>query len=301
VKNIKILYNQNKLYNEITKDAAYTDQCDEFSIRFVFNGNEHYTIGQKDYNIYPGNFLIINEGTRYDRKIYSDIPANTFAVLFSHKFLADFHYNSLYDNNFLLDNPYNSDASSIPTFLETIYPFTGELKYNILRLTGQFHSWLVDDILIDEYIYYCLFLFYRLYNQEIVAKSEKLNMLNHKTRTEVFKRLNLAKDFILSNYNQTISLEDISQYCCLSTTHLFRTFKQAYNCSPHQFLMQTRLRNAGHLLKTTPYEVNEIVNMVGFDSPSSFIRLFKNKYKLTPGNYRVKHHEQARSASFSVL
>jgi AraC-like DNA-binding protein len=143
--------------------------------------------------------------------------------------------------------------------------------------------------LIDEYIYQCLFLFYKLYNQEIVAKSEKLNMLNYKTRVEVFKRLNLAKDFILSNYNQSITLEDISQYCCLSTTHLFRTFKQVYYCSPHQFLMQTRLNNAGYLLKNTKYKVNEIVNLVGFDSASSFIRLFKNKFAATPGNYRAKY------------
>jgi AraC-like DNA-binding protein len=43
------------------------------------------------------------------------------------------------------------------------------------------------------------------------------------------------------------------------------------------------------LLKTTDYEINEIVNLVGFDSASSFIRLFKNRYKTTPGNFRLKH------------
>jgi len=293
VKNIKILYNQNKLYNEITSDAYYTDQRDEFSIRLVFNGNEHYTIGQKDYNIYPGTFIVINEGTLYSRKIYSDIPANTFAVLFSSSFLSEFHYNSLCDDKYLLDNPYNFNTNNTPTFLETIYPCKGDMMFNLLHLTHHFHNWLIDELLIDEYIYHCLFLFYKLYNQEIVTKSEKLNMLNYKTRTEVFKRLNLAKDFILSNYNQNITLEDISHYCCLSTTHLFRTFKQAYYCSPHQYLMQTRLNNAGHLLKTTDYEINEIVNLVGFDSASSFIRLFKNRFNITPGTYRIDHSKKS--------
>jgi len=286
VKNIKILYNQNKLYNEVTGDACYTNQRDEFSIRLVFNGNEHYTIGQKDYNIYPGNFLAINDGTLYSRKIYSDIPVNTFAVMFSSAFLAEFHYNITHDDIQLLENPYNFNQNSTPTFLETIYPFKGDMMYNLVHLTHHFHNWLIDELLIDEYIYHCLFLFYRLYHQEIVTKSEKLNMINYSTRAEVFRRLNLSKDFILSNYNQAITLEDISHYCCLSTTHLFRTFKQVYYCSPHQYLMATRLKNAAYLLKTTDYEVNEIVNMVGFDSASSFIRLFKTRFNLTPANYR---------------
>lgn len=288
MKNIKILYNQNKLYNEITTDAYYTNQCDDFSIRLVFNGNERYTIGQKDYNIYPGNFLIINEGTIFARRIYSDIPVNSFSVLFSLRFLAEFHYSSLCNDNYLLDNPYNLNQGNTQTFLETIYPFKGDMKFNLLHLTHHFHNWLIDELLIEEYMYHCLFLFYKLYNQEVITKCEKLNMLNYKTRTEVFKRLNFAKDFILSNYNKPITLEDISKYCCLSTTHLFRTFKQVYFCSPHQYLMQTRLNNAGYLLKTTKYEVNEIVNLVGFDSASSFIRLFKDRFRLTPGNFRPK-------------
>ena len=149
MKSIKILYNQNKLYNEVTKDARYMDQCDEFSIRLVFNGNEHYTIGQKNYNINPGNFIVINEGTLYNRKIYSDKPTNAFAVLFSSSFLSEFNYSSLCDDNYLLDNPYSFSTNSAPTFLETIYPCKGDMLFNMLHLTNHFHNLLFDELLID--------------------------------------------------------------------------------------------------------------------------------------------------------
>lgn len=288
MKNIKVLYNQNKLYNEVTCDAYYRNQHDEFSIRLVFYGNEQYSIGQKYYNIYPGSFLVINEGTVYNRKIYLDKPANTFAVLFSRSFLSEFHYSSVCDDDYLIDNPNNLNLNNPPPFLETIYPFKGDMMYNLMHLTHHFQNWLADELLIEEYLQHCLFLFYKLYHQEIVSKSEQLNMLNYKTRAEVFKRLNLAKDYIISNYNKPITLEEISRYCCLSTTHLFRTFKQVYYCSPHQYLIQARLNRAVNLLKTTDYVVNEIVNLVGFDSACSFIRLFKNRFGLTPGNFRAK-------------
>jgi AraC family transcriptional regulator len=285
MKTIKVLYNQNKLQSEITAEASYTDQKNELSLHAVFNGNENYTIGRRKVTVFPGNFLILNDGTSYDRVIYSNTVANTFAIYFSPKFLLDFQYGySLSDRN-LLDEPIDKSIKAATTFLETIYPCKGDIKYNLLHLIDHFNG-NADELLLDDYIYHALFLFYRLYNKEVLHKSSCLGALNAGTRDELFKRLTLAKDFMLSNYSQDISLDDISQQSCLSSTHLFRTFKQIYNCSPHQYLIQIRLDNARHMLKSTDYTLNEIVNLVGFTCPSTFIKLFKNKFQFTPGTYR---------------
>jgi AraC family transcriptional regulator len=285
MKTIKVLYNQNKLHSEITAEASYTDQKNELSLHAVFNGNESYTIGKRKVTVFPGNFLILNDGTSYDRAIYSNTVANTFAIYFSQKFLLDFQYGySLSDTN-LLDEPMDKSIEAATTFLETIYPCKGDIKYNLLHLIDHFNG-NADELLLDDYIYHALLLFYRLYNKEVLHKSSCLGASNAGTRDELFKRLTLAKDFMLSNYSQDISLDDISQQSCLSSTHLFRTFKQIYNCSPHQYLIQIRLDNARHMLKSTNYTLNEIVNLVGFTCPSTFIKLFKNKFQFTPGTYR---------------
>ena len=285
MKTFKILYNQNKLHSEITTEARYTDQKDELSLHAVFNGSESYTIGERTVNVFPGNFLMLNAGTCYDRAIYSDAMANTFAIYFSSKFLLDFQYSYSSSDRKLLDEPIDKDAAGTITFLETLYPCKGDIKYNLLHLIDHFNE-NADELLLDDYIYHTLLLFYRLYDKEVLNKSNRLGASNAGTRDELFKRVTRAKDFMLSNYSQDISLDDISRQSCLSTTHLFRTFKQIYNCSPHQYLIQTRLDNARHMLKCTNYSLNEIVNMVGFTCPSTFIKLFKNKFQLTPGTYR---------------
>jgi AraC family transcriptional regulator len=286
MKTIKVLYNQNKLHSEITAEASYADQKNELSLHAVFNGNESYTIGRRKVTVFPGNFLILNNGTSYDRAIYSDTLANTFAIYFSPKFLLDFQYGySLPDRN-LLDEPMAKSLETPTTFLETIYPCKGDIKYNLLHLIDHFNE-NADEFLLDDYIYHALLLFHRLYYKEVLYKSSCLDALNAATRNELFKRLTLAKDFMLSNYSQDISLDDISQQSCLSSTHLFRTFKQIYNCTPHQYLIQIRLDNAKHMLKSTNYTLNEIVSLVGFTCPSTFIKLFKNKFQFTPGTYRT--------------
>jgi AraC family transcriptional regulator len=285
MKTFKVLYNQNKLYSEITTEASYTDQKNELSLHVVFNGSEKYKIGKRTVTVFPGNFLILNEGTAYDRTIYSDSIANTFAIFFSNKFLRDFQYSFSSSEQDLLDEPIDREVIQQNTFLETIYPCKGDIKYNLTHLIDHFNE-NSDDLLLDDYIYHSLLLFYRLYYKEVMTKSNCLDALNVSTRNELFKRLTVAKDYMLSNYNQDISLEDISRQSCLSPTHLFRTFKQIYNCSPHQYLIQARLDNARHMLQNTNYTLNEIVNLVGFTCPSTFIKLFKNKYHFTPGGYR---------------
>jgi AraC family transcriptional regulator len=285
MKTLKVLYNQNKLYSEITTEASYIDQKNELSLRVVLNGSEKYKIGKRTVTVFPNNFLILNEGTSYDRVIYSDSIANTFAIFFSPKFLQDFQYGFSSSDQSLLDDPIDTEMIQQNTFLETIYPCNGDIKYNLWHLIDHFNE-NSDDLLLDDYIFHALLLFYRLYYKEVLNKSNCLGALNASTRNELFKRLTMAKDFMLSNYNQDISLDDISQQSCLSPTHLFRTFKQIYNCSPHQYLTQTRLDNARHMLTSTSYTLNEIVNLVGFSCPSTFIKLFKNKFHFTPGSYR---------------
>lgn len=286
MKIIKVLNNQNKLYNEITSNASYENQCEEFSFRVVFTGNERFNIGGKNLSIYPGSFLVINGGTVFSREIYSDIPANTFSILYNPKFLNEFHNDNVCSDDILLDDPFSQKNRSTPIFLETIYPFNGDMMFNLVHLKNHFDTELHNDMLINEYMYYSLINFYRLYKKEILVKSDQLNVLNNKTRVELFRRLNNAKDYMMSNYNQILSVQEICRYACLSEMHFYRTFKQTYGCSPHQYLVKLRLTSARHMLKNTNYGITEIVSLSGFDNASSFIRLFKDRFGVTPGNFR---------------
>ncbi|HEY2581150.1 MAG TPA: AraC family transcriptional regulator [Mucilaginibacter sp.] len=287
MKKIQILNNQNKIYSEITKNAHYSNECHEFSIRIVFNGSEEYKLGNKTLKIYPENFLVINEGTVFNREIFSEFPVNTISLLYNHQFLNSFHQSMNSSNSILLDEPFPIGENPTPRFLETLYPMKGDMFFNMQHLKNLFDSDNYNDLLMNEYLIHSLINFYRIYDKEVLAKTEQLNVLNYANRKELFRRLNNAKDYMLSNYNQAINLDEISEYACLSPTHFYRTFKQTFNCSPHQYLIQLRLSQAKFLLKNSGYEVREIVNLVGFDSASSFIRLFKEKFGVTPGNYRI--------------
>ena len=288
MKKIQILNNQNKICSEVTRSAHYLNECHEFSIRVVFSGHEEYKLGNKILKIYPGNFLVINEGTVFGRDIFSEFPVNTISILYNQQFLNAFHHDINSPDSILLDEPFYAPESSPPEFLETLYPMKGDMLFNLYHLRNLFNSDNYNDLLMNEYLLHSLINFYRIYNKEVISKTEQLNVINYSTRKELFRRLNNAKDYMQSNYNQAINLDEICRYACLSPTHFYRTFKQTFNCSPHQYLIQLRLSQAKFLLRNSNYEVREIVNLIGFDSASSFIRLFKEKFGVTPGSYRIK-------------
>lgn len=288
MRKVQVLKNQNKVQIETISKVKYADECQEFSVRMVFNGDEHYNIGNRNVVVYPGNFLIINEGTTFTSEIASDAPVNTMSVLYTASFLNSFHRTITSTDSELMDEPFHVPSDSMPVFPETLYPFKGDMLFNSVHLKNLFNSDVNDDVLMNEYLYHCLLNFYRVYQKEIVLKSEQLNVLKSNTRIELFRRLNNAKDYMISNYNKDISLNDICGYACLSETHFFRSFRQTFHCTPHQYLMQLRLSQSKHMLKNTTYEVKEIVSIIGFDCVSSFIRLFKNRFGVTPGSYRMR-------------
>lgn len=287
MKFLRVLKNENQISSETVKQAFYSETKSNFSIKTVFSGNRTFTIGKRQLNLYPESFLVIKDGTTYSSEIDSSVPVNNLSISFSPSFLNDFNRMQKFNHTELLDKPFEEGDDPDFSFMETIYPFSGDMKYNILHLKEHLESGSADDLLINEYLHHCLINYYKVYNKEIVDKSEKLNFLNSSTKVEILKRLTLAKEYIISNYNKGIELEDIARHACLSVNHLLRTFKQAYGQSPHQFLIKTKIERSKYLLKNTNYTINEVVEIIGFECPSSFIRLFKSINKLTPGKYRM--------------
>jgi AraC family transcriptional regulator len=283
----RVLKNNNQISSETVMQAYYPEHIGNFSIITVFNGNTGYNIGRRKLNLFPDSFLAINQGTSYSSMVDSNIPVNNLSISFSPTFLSDFYRSHHKTQNELLNEPFDNEEMSENFFLETIYPFDGDMKYNIMHLKQQLEQEAPDDLLVNEYLHHCLINYFKVYKNEVLNKSENLKFLNKSTKEEILKRLTLAKEYIISNYNKNIDLEDIAQNACLSVNHLLRTFKQAYGKSPHQYLIQVKIDRSKYLLKNSKFTINEIVEIIGFECPSSFIRLFKSMNKITPGKYRL--------------
>ncbi len=95
-----------------------------------------------------------------------------------------------------------------------------------------------------------------------------------------------AIHYIFSHYGEEIGLDQLAELCLISKPHLIRSFRKELNCTPHDYLLDYRLRAAKHMLSGTGLSVEEISEKCGFNSVSHFSRAFRKKIKMSPSEFR---------------
>jgi AraC-like DNA-binding protein len=96
-----------------------------------------------------------------------------------------------------------------------------------------------------------------------------------------------------ANFAYNLKIEDYAQLCHLSLSSFKRSFKQFYKTTPAAWLKDRKLDLSRQSLLTSDLPINQISFECGFESPSHFIRIFKNKYKATPHQYRLHYLQSA--------
>lgn len=98
-----------------------------------------------------------------------------------------------------------------------------------------------------------------------------------------------AVEYIRKNFAQPVSLDDLADQCCMSTSHLIRSFQRYLNCTPHEYLLSFRLNQSKKLLLSTSMSIEQIAEECGFNSASHFARSFRKNNGTSPSSFRHVH------------
>jgi AraC-like DNA-binding protein len=93
---------------------------------------------------------------------------------------------------------------------------------------------------------------------------------------------------IEANYTFRLSIEEFARIAQRSVATFKREFQEYYHSTPGKWLTQKRLEYAKSLLDTSKKNVTEVADESGFENLTHFSRIFKEKYGLSPNNYRKK-------------
>ncbi len=85
----------------------------------------------------------------------------------------------------------------------------------------------------------------------------------------------------------TVSLKALSDKFSLNQYYISELFHQVSGSSFQEYTADERMKEAMHLLKNSHLSIGEISSRVGYTSPSSFARTFRERTGLTPKEYRV--------------
>ena len=82
------------------------------------------------------------------------------------------------------------------------------------------------------------------------------------------------------------TVEDLAKDLYISRVQLYRKVKAIFGISVSEHINNIRLEKSKELLKKNNQNISEIAYAVGFSSPNYYSTAFKNKYGITPKEYR---------------
>jgi len=94
-----------------------------------------------------------------------------------------------------------------------------------------------------------------------------------------------TKTIVLAHLDN-ITVEKLAKQLNFHPAHLYRKINIATTYSPSVFIRNIRLEESKVLLKSTNMLTKDIAYAVGFNTPSYFIECFRQKYNVTPENFR---------------
>jgi len=110
----------------------------------------------------------------------------------------------------------------------------------------------------------------------------------HSRDDEFMQRLMSVMEKNISN--GAFSVEQLCSMAGYGRTVFFNKLKSLTGLSPNEYIREVRIKRAAQLLEVGEYTVSQITYMVGMNDSRYFSKCFKQRYGMTPTEYRDKHH-----------
>ena len=168
---------------------------------------------------------------------------------------------------------------------ENRYMHFGELNLKMADDVRKIHKIKAKGMLrvlkIEAKVYEILSLHIQQHERQTAGKE----LPNSLTKKEL-KTIKKICDLIQKEPAKQYSLDQLSEKYGLSQAKLQDGFKFLYKRTVTEFIRHIRLEQARNFIKTTDLNISQIVYSIGFTSRSYFSKIFKEKYDISPNEFK---------------
>jgi AraC family transcriptional regulator, exoenzyme S synthesis regulatory protein ExsA len=282
------------IFNGFKEDPAFTKlvgsdymimeykcpiETDEFQlmtemhiITYVISGRKDWITPDNIYSVKEGEALFIKKGV-YTARQYLDADHCILTFFINDDFIRRF----LRENNTVRHSGGGVSGQQEQIFKLDVNDALRSLfhsVYNYLKLETGIPRNLVE-IKFNELLF------------NIVLNPTHDSLIRFFTSLNQTNKTNLDH-VMMQNFQHDLPLEDFARLCGRSLSAFKRDFNQFYQQTPGKWLKEKRLEHATTLLVNSDLHVNEIGYESGFKNSSHFNKAFKERYQVSPNQFRMK-------------
>ncbi|RAJ82270.1 helix-turn-helix protein [Chitinophaga dinghuensis] len=240
-----------------------------FSIAFIRKGSFGFNIFRDELHAYSGLFLICKAGYEHQVRHIHDIPDQCTIFSFSAENAALLTATSGSLSRFFR----NADQQSI------LIKATPEMEFLHQLIFLELSKPRLQQLWVEE-------LMTTLFSQILSTSETDFPELNKKQQIHYLPMIENVKSFLYENYTNDIQLSKLAGMAHVSPFHFSRLFKKITNCSPYEYLLRIRLKEAQLQLLHTRNTVTAIAFATGFNSLEHFSAAYKKHFGLSPAAMR---------------
>ncbi len=105
-------------------------------------------------------------------------------------------------------------------------------------------------------------------------------------------KLDRSKALIKNSLSGKLRLDVLANACGLSKSYYIRQFKARNAQSPMQYYLHLKMQRACDLLESSEHEVKTIAELLRYEDPNYFSRIFKKTIGVSPQRYRLNYQGQ---------
>lgn len=253
-----------------------------FSIKYVVNGSELYSVNGNNYFIENREYLLANkfsEGfVEVDSKrsvtgicidvapeILSEVVAS---YLQPGTAISDLALDEFFNSPQFLENKYSAHHTQVGKLMLQLEDVLSKNPQAELNFNKEFYFSLSERIVADHI--------------PLFKKFQNVRALKTETKKDLLRKVMKAKTYIDRHFQKNLSTDEIAREAGVSEYHFYRLFKSVYQISPHQYLLKIRLDFARDLLVKERPGIYTLALLSGFSDIYSFSKCFKKRFGQAP-------------------
>lgn len=257
-----------------------------FSIKYVIEGCEKYTVNGNPYFVNQGEYLLANhfsegfveiDSHHLVKGICIDVSPRLISEVISSYISPEIPAEDIPEDDFFnsphfLENQYSSTFTKTGNLLRSLDQVLSKNPYGQHEFSSEFYLKLAENIVQDHI--------------PIYKQLQQIPAIKSETKKVLLRKLNQALDYINQHFTHPLVISTVASECCLSEFHFYRMFRLVFDMSPQQYIISKKLNYALELIKLQGADISEAALLSGFSDISAFSKTFKKHYGCSPSKFQ---------------
>jgi AraC family transcriptional regulator len=125
---------------------------------------------------------------------------------------------------------------------------------------------------------------------ELLSTMSGVNLWPAKDQSSTPSWIGRARDLLRDRCSDSLQITEMAQQLGVHPVYFARAFRQVFRCTPGEYRMRCRLREAMALMRNAALPLSDIALRAGFFDQSHFSTSFREHFGIPPQAYRRRLH-----------